>query len=343
MKICLYQVVLIQLLSFGQAKLIDLLVSPLSLNEQQNQVISYGNDGLILVIEQSERNKNFDCLGNRLCFLNDNLFTFQPQSGILMYVYEMNSVSKQFVKSKDIGLNQGNEGNCLFPQLFINQKQLLVKKHDIYVNLKGITEHAEFKIEKSIQFDTNVLFGQLIVNGEYMITLDESSYEIYIRRFREELDKQQIKQKSKNNIIFFKILCYYFYFLTRQFQILSLQFFKRIKNQLRITKRHNHLDLFSKIFPIAKTIIKKKVKNLLFQHLNKKSNQQLKYLKAIFVLFSILQITRITYLFLYFLNKKGQKLFKNNCLYFALISYCFLKIKIIRVFEIFQEHYRGNL
>ncbi|CAD8115343.1 unnamed protein product [Paramecium primaurelia] len=169
-------------------------VYQLSLNEQQNQVISCGNDRLILVIEQLEPNKNWivkqkiqvNCIGYRLCFINNNLFTFQPINGNLMYVYEMNSVSKQFTKSKDITINQGSECCQLFPQQLIKQKQLVVNKHCEYVHLIRFTENAEFKVEQSIQFGTNYIFGSLSDDGQYLITWDKTSYQIQIRKFKEQ-------------------------------------------------------------------------------------------------------------------------------------------------------------
>ncbi|CAD8118943.1 unnamed protein product [Paramecium primaurelia] len=169
-------------------------VNQLSLNEQQNQVISCGDDRMILVIEQSQPNNNWivkqkiqvDCYGYRLCFTNDNLFTFQPKKGNMMYVYEMNSVSQQFIRSKDIIINQGNEGCLLFPQQFNKQKQLLVNKHDKYVNLIRFTENSQFKVEQSIQFGTSSLVVQLSDDGEYLITWDQKSNEIQIRRFKQE-------------------------------------------------------------------------------------------------------------------------------------------------------------
>ncbi|CAD8213107.1 unnamed protein product [Paramecium pentaurelia] len=169
-------------------------VNQLSLNEQQNQVISCGYDGLILVIEQSETNKKWivkqkiqvDSIGYRLCFINNNLFTFQPINGNLMYLYQINSVSKQFTKSKDITINQGNEGSELFPKQFIKQKQLVVNKHCEYVHLIRFTENAEFKVEQSIQFGTNSIFGSLSDDGQYLITWDQTSYQIQIREFKEQ-------------------------------------------------------------------------------------------------------------------------------------------------------------
>ncbi|CAD8123290.1 unnamed protein product [Paramecium sonneborni] len=169
-------------------------VYSLSLNEQQNQVISCGVDNLILIIEYSELNRNWiviqkinvDCYGIRLCFIDDNLFTFKPYNGNLMYVYEKNSVSKQFTKTKDIIVNQGNDYNILFPQQYIKQKQLLVNRHNEYVNFIRKRENGEFKLEQSIEFNTNLIFGSLSDDGDYFITWDESSKEIQIRKYTEE-------------------------------------------------------------------------------------------------------------------------------------------------------------
>ncbi|CAD8215262.1 unnamed protein product [Paramecium octaurelia] len=169
-------------------------VYQISLNEQQNKLISCGADKKILVIEYSEQSQkwiviqkiNVECYGIRICFINNNLFTFQPIQGNLMHVYEMNSVSKQFLKTKDIDVNQGQEGYTLFPQQFIKQKQLLVNKHDKYVNFIRITQKDQFKLEQSIQFGHNLLFGQLSDDGQYFITWDRSNNEIQIRTYIEQ-------------------------------------------------------------------------------------------------------------------------------------------------------------
>ncbi|CAD8213521.1 unnamed protein product [Paramecium pentaurelia] len=169
-------------------------VYQISLNDQQDKDISCSSDYKILVIECSEQSKrwiviqniNVDCQGYRLCFIKNNLFTFQPWNGNLMHVYEMNSVSKQFTKTKDITVNQGNDRWQLFPLQYIKQKQILVSKHYKYINFIRRTEKDEFKVEQSIQFNTFGIFGQLSNDGEYSITWDDLSEEIQIRKYREE-------------------------------------------------------------------------------------------------------------------------------------------------------------
>ncbi|CAD8101530.1 unnamed protein product [Paramecium primaurelia] len=165
-------------------------VYQLSLNEQQNQVISCGYDKQILIIEYSEYQKKWiilqtikvDCYGSRICFIDDNLFTFQPCDGNLMYVYEMDSGNKQFTKTKDITVNQGDDFYALFPQQYIKQKQLLVVKHGYYINLIRKTQNNQFKVEQSIQFGEKLIYGQMSDNGDYLIIWDRSSEEIQIRK-----------------------------------------------------------------------------------------------------------------------------------------------------------------
>ncbi|CAD8213113.1 unnamed protein product [Paramecium pentaurelia] len=143
-------------------------VNQLSLNEQQNQVISCGYDGLILVIEQSETNKKWivkqkiqvDSIGYRLCFINNNLFTFQPINGNLMYLYQINSVSKQFTKSKDITINQGNEGSEFFS--FAN---IIIISLETSLEITQITK-------KDIVQSKNNYFERIISKVVFMLSLN---------------------------------------------------------------------------------------------------------------------------------------------------------------------------
>ncbi|CAD8215221.1 unnamed protein product [Paramecium octaurelia] len=159
----------------------------LSLNDKQNKVFSYGDNQLILVIEYQDQNKQWmviqniqvDSQGFRLCYINDNLFTFHPKKGNLINAYEMNNLSKQYIQTKTISVNLGNDFYLFFPQQYINSKQLLVSKHDNYVNLIRKTDNDQFKVD-------NTLFGCMSDDGQYLITWDDSSKEIQIRICKEE-------------------------------------------------------------------------------------------------------------------------------------------------------------
>ncbi|CAD8156399.1 unnamed protein product [Paramecium pentaurelia] len=169
-------------------------VYQLSLNDQQNKIISCGKDEQILIIEYSEQNKKWiviqniqvECYGYRICFINNNQFTFQPRQGKQMHVYKKNSVNQQFTKTKDIIVNEYDfDLRGLFPQQFIKSKQLLVNKHGNCVNLIRKTQNEEFKVEQSIQFGNYYIYGQMSDDGEYLITWDDSSQEIQIRKYQE--------------------------------------------------------------------------------------------------------------------------------------------------------------
>ncbi|CAD8214909.1 unnamed protein product [Paramecium pentaurelia] len=158
-------------------------VYQLSLNDQQMQVISCGYDILILVIEQSEPNKYWnvkqkiqvDCKGYRLCFINDNLFAFQPENGNLI---SLNQKILQQIKERKVVYYFHNN-------LFNKNNQLLISMINMYILIR-FTENAEFKVEQSIQFGTNYIYGQLSDDGEYMINWDQTSNEMQIRKLKEQ-------------------------------------------------------------------------------------------------------------------------------------------------------------
>ncbi|CAD8145697.1 unnamed protein product [Paramecium pentaurelia] len=170
-------------------------VCSLSLNEQQNKLISCSKDSQILVIEQSKFNKQWivtqkikvDMFGQRLCFINDNLFTFQPTCKEQMYIYEMDSNNKQYNKIKEITVMCDSIScDCLFPQQYIKSKCLLVNKNGKNVNLIRKKQNGDFIVCQSIQFNSQNIYEKLSDDGEYLITWDTSSKEIQIRKYKEQ-------------------------------------------------------------------------------------------------------------------------------------------------------------
>ncbi|CAD8199280.1 unnamed protein product [Paramecium octaurelia] len=159
-------------------------VYALSLNESQNKLISCGQDKLILVMEQSEQNKQqtvkqkitVEIKGLRLCFIDNNKFTFQPFAKEYMDIYEMSSANKQFIKTKDIPV-KGGQDCCFFPQQYIKSKSILVNKNGSNVNLIKIKSNAEFIIYET--------YGYMTDDGQYLITWDDNSTEYQIRKYQE--------------------------------------------------------------------------------------------------------------------------------------------------------------
>ncbi|CAD8158061.1 unnamed protein product [Paramecium octaurelia] len=162
----------------------------LSLNSQQNRLISCGFDKFILIREQSELNKEWITVqkltieqdGYRICFIDDNTFVFSPYNTEKLQVFEMNDINKQFIQTQDISVKCGLDGQCFFPSQFIDQKQILVFKNGEFINLIRKKSNGEFVTEQSINFETNSFFGSMSDDGEYLITWDNKSNQIQIRK-----------------------------------------------------------------------------------------------------------------------------------------------------------------
>ncbi|CAD8065774.1 unnamed protein product [Paramecium sonneborni] len=169
-------------------------VYSLSLNEQQNRLISCSKDKSILVIDlQQQDNKwiikqkiNLDKYGYRLCFIDDNLFTFQPYQQEQLNIYELNSTNGQYVKTKVVQVKCGqDDGYTLFPQQYIKQKSLLVNKNGQNINLIKIKQNEQFLTKQIIQFQSSYLYGCMSDDAEYLITWDQISNEIQIRQYNQ--------------------------------------------------------------------------------------------------------------------------------------------------------------
>ncbi|CAD8213032.1 unnamed protein product [Paramecium pentaurelia] len=166
-------------------------VAGLSLNDQQNRVISCGLDKLILIIEWSSQDQKWNIIqkisveqyGCKLCFINDNVFTFQPLAKEQMHVYEMSSTNKQYSKIKEIAVKSGYSGSTyFFPQQYIKQKCLVVNKNGYNVNLIR-NQNGDFITQQSIDFGHNSIYGYMSEDGEYLMTWDYKSKEIQIRKY----------------------------------------------------------------------------------------------------------------------------------------------------------------
>ncbi|CAD8108898.1 unnamed protein product [Paramecium primaurelia] len=166
----------------------------LSLNQQQNRVVSCGYDQYILIIEQSEQNKEWKLIqkitieqfGYRVCFIDNNMFAFSQNNQEQISIFEMSNNNKQFIKTKDIPIKSGLDFYSSFPQLYINSKCILVSKNGEYVNLIRKIQNGEFLTEQSIHIGISSLFGTMSNDGEYLVTWDEKSMQIQIRRYQEQ-------------------------------------------------------------------------------------------------------------------------------------------------------------
>ncbi|CAD8215336.1 unnamed protein product [Paramecium octaurelia] len=170
-------------------------VVALSLNEKQNRVISCGDEMLfILIIEQQQQDQKWnviqkitvDYYGYRICFINDNVFTFQPRLKEQMYVYEINIHNNSYSKTTQIAVKSDSEVcDYYFPQQYIKSKYLLINKNGKNVNLIRKNQNGEFITQLSIQFGHNYIYGSMSENGDYLMTWDYQSKQIQIRKYQQ--------------------------------------------------------------------------------------------------------------------------------------------------------------
>ncbi|CAD8128832.1 unnamed protein product [Paramecium sonneborni] len=166
----------------------------LSLNQQQNRIISCGYDNQILIIEQSQQNKEWIVIqkikveqyGYRICFIDNNMFTFQSFDKEQMSIFKMSSINKQYTQIQHISVKGGSDFNCFFPQQYIKAKSILVNKNGEYTNLIRKKQNGEFLTQQSIHLGTSNLTGVMSEDGQYLITWDDKSKQIQIRKYNEE-------------------------------------------------------------------------------------------------------------------------------------------------------------
>ncbi|CAD8209488.1 unnamed protein product [Paramecium pentaurelia] len=178
---------------------LDLLIEGLSINKEGNKLITCGADYLILILEELENQwqikqsikvKEF---GYRISYINNELFAFQPRNNYLC-LFTLNLNTGLFQKYKDIQV-QGGEKNCngLFPLIYLQEKQILISKNGLNVNIIKFTfnNSSDFycNLEQVIDFKflkswDGLIYGTASLNGEYLITWDQISKEIQIRQLK---------------------------------------------------------------------------------------------------------------------------------------------------------------
>ncbi|CAD8071333.1 unnamed protein product [Paramecium sonneborni] len=174
-------------------------ISCISLNETENQIISCSKHPQILIHQQEINSKvwvllqtiNVSTWGRRLCFINDAIFTFQPERKEQLHVYEFNSKNNQFQLTKTIPVEIGTcrikKRGCFwfFPQQFIKEKQILVNKNECSVNLILVNQDGQFITKQSIDYFTSGVFGRMTDDGQFLITWDDISRKLQIRQLKQ--------------------------------------------------------------------------------------------------------------------------------------------------------------
>ncbi|CAD8104386.1 unnamed protein product [Paramecium primaurelia] len=175
-------------------------VYSLSISESQKQLISCNGDSTIFVIEQQKQNTwqviqklKTTQLGYRVCFINEEIFTFQPKASEYLEIFKKKE-NGEFTKSQEIAVKGGNSYcRFLFPQQFILQKSLLISKNGSYLNFiryyQNQDQSFEFIIEQSIDFGSDTigyLYGHASDDGQLLAIWNGQSLEFQIYQYKEQ-------------------------------------------------------------------------------------------------------------------------------------------------------------
>ncbi|CAD8198785.1 unnamed protein product [Paramecium octaurelia] len=165
----------------------------LSINQQQNKLISCVQEDQIAILEFSISEKIWvtkqqiplQQKGIRVCFIDDNQFTIQTYQNDILDFYEMKN-KDEFTKTKGIKVLKGQQDECpFFPLQYIKSQSLLVSKNCQYINILNNKQNGEFILQQSIEFQSSKLYGCMSDDAQYLITWDDVSKEIQIRKYQE--------------------------------------------------------------------------------------------------------------------------------------------------------------
>ncbi|CAD8165042.1 unnamed protein product [Paramecium pentaurelia] len=178
----------------------------LSMNEEQTKLVSCGYDSIILVIEYQEnlstwmikQNIKVDLWGYRVCFINNNMFTYQPQLSTCLYIFLLDQKSQTYLKSYNLAVKDGGSFcSSLFPSTFNQEKNIILDKNGCHLNLIRLTKNKNklgneeqiLKLEQSINLGTDLygianIFGTMSKDGNYLISWDARTEQIQVRLFK---------------------------------------------------------------------------------------------------------------------------------------------------------------
>ncbi|CAK61925.1 unnamed protein product (macronuclear) [Paramecium tetraurelia] len=172
----------------------------LSINEDENKLISCGEDKLILIIERTNKHQwivkqkvYVENGGFRLSFINNDSFASQPhkdqRGSSNLDLYQFDVSTDLYVRTGNVPIKgKGQYCRAYFPQLYIPSKQMILSKNGYYINLIRFTQSNqtladwECRLVQTINFDQHWIFGTVSRDGEYIITWDDESKAIQTRQ-----------------------------------------------------------------------------------------------------------------------------------------------------------------
>ncbi|CAD8102423.1 unnamed protein product [Paramecium sonneborni] len=166
----------------------DAWVSSLSLNSSQNLLISCQSWGNKVLVFQFDNNQQcwflkqtiITSFGYSLSFINDEQFVYQPKGFPGLDIYKMDTTNNIFKKVEELKLNSICQDYDNFQMKFNNS--YLIHKNGQYLNITKI-ENDEFLLEQEIKYETEYIIGVVTNDGRYIVTYDNKSKEIQIRKY----------------------------------------------------------------------------------------------------------------------------------------------------------------
>ncbi|CAD8125481.1 unnamed protein product [Paramecium sonneborni] len=163
-------------------------ICTMSLNSEENKLISSGYDNFICIFEKQDNNLwvlnqkiSIQNCGKALCFITDNIFAFQSKTGKSIQIYRFNKQSQQFnYESETLVIGNSDQQEKIL--IYNPEKQILVNKTHNYINIIQVRKNGELHVGQSINFYTNQIGCTLSQDGEYLITLDNFTNGIQIRK-----------------------------------------------------------------------------------------------------------------------------------------------------------------
>ncbi|CAD8060855.1 unnamed protein product [Paramecium primaurelia] len=181
-------------------------IKGLSINQQGNQLLSCSDDLQIFIMEPKNQQNyqfwqiiqkiNVDQSGYRLCYINDNIFTFQQNSSNHLNIYSKDE-NDFYSKTGQLEVGGGGQScDFLFPSIYYSNKQILINKNGCTINIIRYCnqinlndgKNCQFVLEQTIDYGDysyGHIWGMCTQDQQYLITWDCDSSEIQIRKYQE--------------------------------------------------------------------------------------------------------------------------------------------------------------
>ncbi|CAD8210232.1 unnamed protein product [Paramecium octaurelia] len=165
-------------------------VLSLSLNKSESFLVSSSYDKSIIVweikesflIEQKQIIQK-ESYGNRILFINETQFLWQPNNNQVVHVYKYNKESSSFESTQhNIQQFKADDDYQYFPSQLLTVKGLFANIHNRFIYIIKQINEEEFEVVQIIEFDDYRKFGAFTEDGEYLVTWHYTACEFQIRK-----------------------------------------------------------------------------------------------------------------------------------------------------------------